>query len=323
MAPYEGKRVKIIGTQRADLNGQFGQAQKYDPNTQRYVVRMSNGKTISLKPTNLEEAEDQDAGAGAGAGFGGMPNFGGMPGMGSREMQEAQRMVQQWLTTAMQMLPAGVSPQNAGYAIIGLVIGAVFLVGFMRAMILLPLVGLVAYIFQGGLGRAKGRTLGVGARIARFIRQKSGANSRMMSDNIGAILLLISVPLLFYWAVSPLFGGSAATASTPPADQAAAAISAAYHAGWEDAHNGHEFGTNLPSRASESAPAPAAAGGWGSVMSITNLLSLVYLGNTIYSLGKSPAGGWDPSLAVTNGKNMPTYQKFLFGMMIARLLGFM
>jgi len=62
-APYVGKRVVVIETSRTELNGSKGSALDYDRDKGRYNVRLANGQTIALKPSNLKE--DLDSGADA------------------------------------------------------------------------------------------------------------------------------------------------------------------------------------------------------------------------------------------------------------------
>lgn len=54
-APLAGRRVTVVGTSRADLNGTRGQAVDFDKEKGRYNVRLDGGKVLALKPENLEE----------------------------------------------------------------------------------------------------------------------------------------------------------------------------------------------------------------------------------------------------------------------------
>jgi thioredoxin-disulfide reductase len=53
-APFVGKRVKVCGTSRDELNGSQGVAGEYDRDKGRYNVRLNSGQVVALKPANLE-----------------------------------------------------------------------------------------------------------------------------------------------------------------------------------------------------------------------------------------------------------------------------
>lgn len=63
-APLRNKRVRVVNTSQAALNGQVGLATTFDDGKGRYMVELS-GRTVALKPVNLEQVMDDPAAAAA------------------------------------------------------------------------------------------------------------------------------------------------------------------------------------------------------------------------------------------------------------------
>ena len=68
--PLLGKRVKITGTSRGDLNGRVGVARSFDEAKGRYVVELdregdgaASKEHLQIKPGNLIIAHDKDSNA--------------------------------------------------------------------------------------------------------------------------------------------------------------------------------------------------------------------------------------------------------------------
>ena len=68
--PLLGKRVKITGTSRGDLNGRVGVARSFDEAKGRYVVELdregdgeASKEHLEIKPGNLVIAHDHDSNA--------------------------------------------------------------------------------------------------------------------------------------------------------------------------------------------------------------------------------------------------------------------
>jgi hypothetical protein len=55
--------------------------------------------------------------------------------------------------------------------------------------------------------------------------------------------------------------------------------------------------------------------------SMGNMFTLLILGNAVYSLGKTPAGGFDPQLIIPNAQLMPKWRLALNVMLVLRLFG--
>mmetsp|Transcript_18817 Transcript_18817/g.62241 ORF Transcript_18817/g.62241 Transcript_18817/m.62241 type:complete len:303 (+) Transcript_18817:27-935(+) len=54
MAPLVGKVVRVIGTQRADLNGQEGRVESFNDATGRYNVILRSGELVALLPARCQ-----------------------------------------------------------------------------------------------------------------------------------------------------------------------------------------------------------------------------------------------------------------------------
>ena len=52
-----GKRVRLVGLQRAELNGSLGTVSIYNSTTKRLAVSLDSGKCLAIKPENLEELQ--------------------------------------------------------------------------------------------------------------------------------------------------------------------------------------------------------------------------------------------------------------------------
>lgn len=125
--------------------------------------------------------------------------------------------------------------------------------------------------------------------------------------------------------------------STPYDEDIARAIGNAYEAGFQDASGGHDFGhTDMSGLARDvrsgmnnrrgynqedldySAPYTAPT---SSSFGFGKMITVGLLGFNVWSLGKTPNGGWDVNVAVRGFQYLPTMRKALMGFLVLRVLG--
>eukprot|EP00939_MAST-03C_sp_MAST-3C-sp1_P002085 g2085.t1 len=144
---------------------------------------------------------------------------------------------------------------------------------------------------------------------------------------------------------SPISSSSYTDADASDTD-ALQVLQAAYQAGWDDNEANAAFGatdlyklrnslTNQRAREREWKRNEAQyearngdGGGGGSLFGgsggfgIGKLISVAVLGNSVWTLGKSPSSGsWDYRAAIQNFQYLPTYRKALMAFLILRVLG--
>ena len=103
-APLEGKMVRISGLQaKPELNGQVASAGEFAAAKGRYAVRLSSGGWVTIKPTNLAEASEEEARAAHPPGT-----------LVGSELSAFQREVQEELRAAPSMKPDEAIPGPGG-----------------------------------------------------------------------------------------------------------------------------------------------------------------------------------------------------------------
>ncbi|KAJ1457508.1 hypothetical protein M885DRAFT_586701 [Pelagophyceae sp. CCMP2097] len=314
MAPYVGKRVKVDGLSRADLNGKRGVALSWDDDKGRYNVKLDDGSVIALKPGNVLEIPEGEA----------------QSPMDMFEDYKGQALG--YLKKAEAMLPPGVQAKEAAFVFLAFL----FLcrqAGVVRALAIAAFAGIVVLqsvpAFKaagGGKAGAKAGVEAAGAFVAQTIHKATG-RELSQKQALGAFL----VAMLAAAIVGSLMHSTSAAAQNfssyaPPTGDFGEAAPAGdgYSLGFEDARAGRPFGTSLNAAFTEGAPrassphAAAPSGGLASKMNMGSLMSLGMLGKTIYDLGGQP---WDAQAAVRNAQAMPMSRKAITALLLARLLG--
>ena len=235
MSLEQGCRVQVIGTSRADLNGQVGTVQhsshNANPDKERWQVLVdSTGATVALKPANLKIVAGSGTGAGGGGGMPGMGGMGGMPGMSGPQMAQAQaqamKMYGDFQAAAAQLLPPGVS-LKVGLGIAAfLAVFTVFTLGFMRGVIVLSVLGGGVATFVPAYRRAgvgAGRTAVEGG-CSRFLGAATGG--RVQVTGWKALLAVVAFAALVFVLLSPggLRGAMAGTGAAGGGDAAGDAV---------------------------------------------------------------------------------------------------
>ena len=349
--PYCGKRVEIFGLRgKPELNGTFGLASSYDASRGRYTVALEpprQGEQIALRPTNLKPAEGGGGGGRRNPFGGGMPA--GMPQMPNLDWRAAVRKVRPWV-------PAFASRRLQSDKQLGIALGVVALAAYwlLKAVLtvrLLMLVGAVAYggtrpqaqpylaRAAGALSRvSRGRRVtpravlvlacvalvlgsaawgwlaggGLTANRARYARQRartaagSGGGGAGAGDTDGG--------------GSP---GDVGGGYFDPNPGGALDIVDAYEMGFADAGAGRQSRPpplrrqyqdqgGIPSAATASSSS-SSGGGFG----LWTMMRWMMLANMIHKLGKAPGGGgWSPTYAMANARNMPVYNWLIIASML-------
>jgi hypothetical protein len=209
-------------------------------------------------------------------------------------MAQAQAMLMKIMQTAQGVLPPGIQPQTALYAVVGVGMVLSYLVGVPRAGVFIASVGgalvVVLPAARGGGGVLAVARRAVGALGERIASQVANPYVNI-SSTIGAAMLIPMVAVVLFFCFSPLFLARAAgTAFGGAAGSSGldAAIDQAYMLGFQDATNDAAFGTNRPTAPTGfAAPsAAAAAGGFLANFGFSQLISVVIIGNALYPLGK-------------------------------------
>mmetsp|Transcript_20188 Transcript_20188/g.34052 ORF Transcript_20188/g.34052 Transcript_20188/m.34052 type:complete len:355 (+) Transcript_20188:34-1098(+) len=347
--PFVGRRVKITGTSKADLNGQTGVAQSYSPSTMRYTVLLSSGTSVALKPANLLPDGSEDEGGG------GFP-AGGMP-----DMNQVLHMLPSWLREKLargqtpdmndlqRLLPPGVTLVHAGGGLAVFVVLA-FKVGLLRALLLCGLLGFLVTIFDitaysragggisGLMAAAEAAGQQVSHRVGTMSQQQLKLSPMMSLGALAAVVLAV-----FYFVLVSGSSGSASFSSgepsygsyTPPRHfSPSMTLEQAYDLGYADGASGegrnwagHEAATPSADNADyypeypPSPPLQRSDGGISNFFSFGKLFTLALLGKQMHGLGAAPGGGWSYHLAMANLANQSAVQKGFLALMVLRLFG--
>eukprot|EP00808_Paulinella_micropora_P005867 g37422.t1 len=346
-APLCGKQVKVIGTTRDELNGQLGWAVTFDSDRGRYNVRLSNGTILALKPSNLERAgpanddDDQPGGpprrGGFGAGFSGMP--GGLGSMfgnlaNGPQFREAKQQAEAILARLEKVLPPWLSPRHASFGLLAGVAGMMHVFGFLRTLLLAALAITCLQIAGNSYQRAGGGKKGLQA-AAKAVGERASAKIMEVTGKVVAPskalgLSVFAACALLYVVGGDIFSSRTArvavggAASGGPGDGAGSMDYIAqdfYAAGWQDATNNRNYGATMPSLPIPRAGAtsgPARSSGGGGGMGIGTMVTLFFLGKTIYDLGGQP---WNASVAFANLKQMDHFRMAMIAFLVLRTLG--
>lgn len=351
-APYVNRRVTVTGTSKPELNGQRGRATGYNNETFRYNVLLDNGRTVSLKMTNLiPEAADEDSGGGGG----GFPGVGQMPGM--PDMNKLLAMLPPWLVTKLtrgemptltdlqRLLPAGITTTHAGISATIIVL-MMYKIGMFKTIMFAMVLSYIVYngyppYVQAGGGvaglKAAGHCLGQKVSAHIFLSTKQNLSPQLSLGALGVVVVAVLYYVFLNGVWDSATTGGAYFSDSSGGVSLSSVAEQAYAEGYEHGQAGlPPDWTSSNSRRYAAAAAAATAdrthitgsgpsrssssglfGGFG----LGKLFSLGLLARQVYSLGAGPAGGWDIGLAQANLMQLPTMQKIFLGMNLLRVFG--
>jgi len=311
MGPYVDKRVKVISTSQEDLNGQQGDATSFDSDKGRYTVLMDSGKTVSLKPMNLETIPGELRNSRPA----GMPA--GMPGI-PQGYEEAAKQAQMWLQTLQRNLPPGISPQMLVGGIAGLTVISIYILGFMKAILVLGILFSGLFLgfpeFRSSGGGLKGMRAAV-SKLENTIIQYASTRTGFSISSMQARIIVV---LLFTMMVGLVLGEtlfrSVPDFSTPGFIEESAFV--AYQKGFLSAENGEEYNNPYKDQ-SESVAESSSSAGYSMGNYVLKYIPLLMLGKTVYDLGGQP---FDIQVAIANLQNVPTWKKMLMAIAVFRII---
>lgn len=339
-APYIGKRVRICETSRAELNGQTATAVQFDREAGRYKVQLDSdrSKVMALKPNNLEPLPESEQDQGGGGGFPG--GTGGIPGLppfiaqylNNPRFAQAAQTARQFAAQAQRLLPPGLDPKHALYAGGGVFALLAFLVGMLRAAVLLGALMVAVmkampdYQANQGSGKIRAVLAGIKGSVAGMAddlvnRINTTLGNKVTVPRMAGVPLvgILAAVLVWFAVVSPLRAGRAAGFMGSGQQSAVqSAVDQAYFLGYQDGSQGKEMGESKPENVQVPPSAPLSAS--GSRFGWSQMISVGILGKMVFDLGKT-GSGWDPRFAMQSARNLPTQQMMIAGFMVARLLG--
>lgn len=319
-----GDRVVAHGLKgRQDLNGQSAILVGAGGKPGRVRVKFDSGEEVDLKQENLGIGAPPGAGGGGGMpGFGGgMPGMGGgMPGMpaGMPDPAQIQAMVNQAVETVRMTLASVGIPLPASTTP-GQLLGGIAVAVAVAMYITTRIFSLTVLMGVGGIAYWGALTDGGRAAIATASSKVSSVVRRPIPTHMMLLVLCMVAAV----AGQKLLGGgvpaSSGVASTNTAGHAsgrnpaiAQAIADAYEQGYEDGVAGADKrppkhidldagAANFDNGATDDASQQKSGSGFG----LSSILKYGMMAYFVFNLGKTPAGGWDPQVAMANAKANP------------------
>eukprot|EP00546_Thalassionema_frauenfeldii_P009606 CAMPEP_0178909844 /NCGR_PEP_ID=MMETSP0786-20121207/8764_1 /TAXON_ID=186022 /ORGANISM="Thalassionema frauenfeldii, Strain CCMP 1798" /LENGTH=336 /DNA_ID=CAMNT_0020582023 /DNA_START=50 /DNA_END=1060 /DNA_ORIENTATION=+ len=317
--------VKVQGTSRNEVNGQLGIALQYNADRGRYTIHMVQSQTsMALKPENLIKASTMETY---------QAQF--------QQLTKDPRIRQQFMqyyNQAQSML--GMKPEYAaGVILVGLIL-VMYFVGFSKTLMALSMMLLILVIIGPDLFIERQPWNVVMSNFPRRCRESietslpaaRGKLSNHVAAGIVVFMLAMSVKILL---TSPA-SAAKPQAAFSTASASAARIEDAYKLGFEDAKNGAEYGTSLPTSKTAASssdddfmddeipydytniPSPTAK---SSSFGFSQIMSLFYLYRTATQLGNDPAGGnFSLQRLMANLRGMEIWQMGILGFSLYNLV---
>eukprot|EP00523_Entomoneis_sp_CCMP467_P003705 CAMPEP_0168752378 /NCGR_PEP_ID=MMETSP0724-20121128/18353_1 /TAXON_ID=265536 /ORGANISM="Amphiprora sp., Strain CCMP467" /LENGTH=357 /DNA_ID=CAMNT_0008800621 /DNA_START=31 /DNA_END=1104 /DNA_ORIENTATION=+ len=331
---------KIVNTSRETLNNQLAAVLAYQEDRGRYVVHLTlSQQQASLKPENVVKASYLEQIQGQYQGIVNHPDI-------KRQVDYYTNLVQQrtglkWYYVA------------AGAAVLLLV--AIYLVGFSRFFMLTSFVIMVALVAAPDFG-APMKTIAQNfpMRFRAMIREQVPVVGPRIADNQYLSLAVMGLLLAFFVnAMLPARSAAVTTAATTaPLDlsttkphvpgsssSSSSLLEEYYRKGFQDGEAGREFGTSMPVPVDDEPepeytttsssnsyqdypppPPPQSSGGFSKLLDWSTMMSLMYLGQQGYTLGRTADGGWDAQLALANFQTMDMMRKGFLAFSLYRLV---
>ena len=316
--------VKIQGTTRDDINGKLGIVVQFQNDRGRYLVHMTSNQTVvSMKPDNLAKASYLE--------------------QATAQYEQLCRdpQVQRILNQMQRGLPPGVTLKHAGMAMGALFLLLVYLLGFSRTMMLVSFTMLFVMMIGPDLVAGADRQTIIRNAPMRFktmVRDQFPGGSYIADKPYALAGLAIFMVVFFIKSMMPVgtraaaAAGSAAMSDMPQPSRNLAQKTAEeyYKLGFDDATAQKEYGTSLPDLTKSTPnydmlddlpdypmpPPTKNAGLLGKFGSISNVMSMMFLGKTVIGLGSDPAsgGGWSFELFKNNLMTLEPWRLGLMGM---------
>lgn len=331
--------VKIQGTARDDINGKLGIVVQYNEDRGRYLVHLtSTQNVVAMKPDNLQKAgylEQAQA---------------------QYEQLTKDPNVRRKLTNVTSNLPAGVTVKHVGIGAAVLLVALVYLLGFSRTLMLFSF-GLLILIVVGqdvaaGADRATVMR-NAPMRFQTMVREQVPGGT-YIADKPYAVAGLAAIMVVFFVkSMMPPAASAATSGSAMPFTSSSGGggsvphrtlltsktMEEYYKLGFDDATAQKEFGTSLPAELPPTAgmgdhnnhmdmddlpdypmPPPPSGGMLSKFLSITNAMSIMYLGRTAMELGRDADGSWQFARFRQNLVTLEPMKLGLIGLSLYRIV---
>lgn len=295
---------KIEGTSRESMNGNFALIVQW--NGERYTALLTKtSQQVALRPANLKKAGYIDT---AKAYY--------ELAMNNPELQAQWARMQQQIETT-----TGYPPRTVGMALLAVLIVGSYLVGFTRMWILMLVLGVGAYVTQGG------QTTSPSAVWYRW----KGLLASQVPSFVGRYrygMELATFLLLSFLAFTFVMAGASGTSVVKGRGNGITESDADYYykLGFDDSTAGRNFGHSLVEAPPGEEPAPKTS--WDvslgsttkqSPWTISTAMSLFLIGRTVYGLGQN-GGGWSWQLALANLQHLDMMRAGFLALAVYRVV---
>ena len=336
--------VQIQGTARDDINGKLGIVVQYNVDRGRYLVHLTATQaTVAMKPDNLQKA-----------------GYLGMAQAQYEQLTNDPNVRRMITEATARFLPPGVSLQKAGMGLAAVLVLLVFLLGFSRTLMLLSFGMMVVMMIGPDLVGAPGEGgrmatvfRNAPGRFQTMVRDQFPGGSYIADKPYAVTGLAALLVVFFLKSMMPPSAAAAASASMPffNSDSGGGTVphrslltrttmEEYYKLGFDDASAQKDFGTSLPAEVPVSAagagaggdpmmddlpdypmpPLPSNGGMFGKMLSISNAMSIMFLGRTVMELGKDADGSWQFALFRQNMTTLEPMKMGLLGLSVYRLV---
>mmetsp|Transcript_17054 Transcript_17054/g.24748 ORF Transcript_17054/g.24748 Transcript_17054/m.24748 type:complete len:361 (+) Transcript_17054:112-1194(+) len=344
--------VKITGvTARPELNNELGKILSYNSDRQRYMVAINSltgSSAMLFKPENVQKATFVDSYK-----------------YKALELKNAAMMLyndphtkeqlRRAYTSVAVRLPPPVKPEHVAGGLCFIILLSIFMIGFTKTMLLGSIMILIPTVSLQDIAAGKSYKEVATNFPNRWKENLSSvAGGRPVSDNMNyaslAIFAFLVGNVLLSSSARPTAAASIppsppyAETIIPPKPSAAAAIDMEqslqqyYKLGFQDATDGKDFGTSLPSDLPSSfntvpiptdpplmddidySYTPPPPPSKKSRFNFGSIMALMTLARTARELAQRPDGTYSMDLLVANAKNMEHWKMGLLGICAYRVL---
>lgn len=334
--------VKIQGTARDDINGKLGIVVQYNEDRGRYLVHMtSTQSTVAMKPDNLIKASY-------------IEQF-----QAQYEQLIKDENVRRMLATVTSKLQPGVTLKHVGTGVVVLLMALIYGLGISRTLMLISFAMMVLMIVgQDLVAGADMATVAKNApqRFQTMVREQFPGGSYIADKpyavaGLAAIMVVFFVKSMMPPAVAQAATAAAGSASNFMVGDGAGADGTSmahrglmttrkmqeyYKMGFEDATTDKEFGASLPAELLPAGvsgdpmmddlphyPMPPPPNSTTSMLSkafsLSNAMSIMYLGRTAMDLGKDADGSWQFGLFKQNLVTLEPMRMGFLGLSLFRI----
>jgi hypothetical protein len=338
--------IKVHGTSREDINGNFGLAVQFDASRGRYMIQMVAAAAVAsqqmsaFKPDNIVKASTIESYQAQFQLLRNDPNV--------------QRQLQQYYSLAQSKLPAVIKPEYAAGGVGVLFVGLMYLIGVSKTLMLLSTILLLGMIVGPDLMAPNMSPQTVATNFPRRCREtiEQSAPDFVKGKVSNNIAVGIVIAMVLFAGTAVFMTPNRAAASMPPPVVAAAAAAAgggsgggsgmlsveqAYKLGFDDATVGKEFGSSMTTTSiiynnnnnnnylddeynNVSAPPPPAQTS-SSSFGFSHAMAIFFLYRTATELGGNPMNGsFSIQRLVANAKTMEPWRMGILGFSIYNLV---